>query len=36
MRFGFKEQCKEKLLWKNAARLYGLYPKDIFSLLALF
>jgi predicted TIM-barrel fold metal-dependent hydrolase len=26
----FKEACKEKLLWKNAARLYGLGPKDGF------
>jgi hypothetical protein len=29
---GFKEACKEKLLWKNAARLYGLGPKDGFAL----
>jgi predicted TIM-barrel fold metal-dependent hydrolase len=28
----FKEACKEKLLWKNAARLYGLGPKDGFAL----
>ena len=27
---GFKEACKEKLLWKNAARLYGLTAKDGF------
>jgi uncharacterized protein len=27
---GFKEACKEKLLWKNAAHLYALTPKDGF------
>lgn len=27
---GFREEAKEKLLWKNAARLYGLGPKDGF------
>jgi predicted TIM-barrel fold metal-dependent hydrolase len=27
---GFKETCKEKLLWKNAARLYKLSAKDGF------
>lgn len=29
---GFTETSKEKLLWKNAARLYGLGPRDGFDL----